>query len=510
MTETFPPAPAGGTTPIVAMRQPWRQSIIRPIQAFQRNYLPVVMVYFAYGTLGLIDVTRDLWIKESLSFTPSQLAGLGVWFTLPWTVKMVFGELVDTVPIFGSQRKSYIIVGALLMATGLLILAGAAGRWLTFARSDHLYVLGTMLLVIGTVIQDVVADAMSTEVIPRVDAAGNERPDNSVRVELGMVQVLGRLAVSAGVLAVAGLSGWLANFMPRQHVFLIGLIIPAISVVGVFLSGIETMERRPIDWRILGGGFAFGVVVVVLGVGGVPFGQEIIFLISIAVVCYMLVLVTAELDHNTRMNILFATLIVFAFRAAPTVGDGFFWWTLDELNFDAKFYGTLRQTGAILSIAVMWIFSRQITEWSVTKTLFWIAVASLVLSFPNIALVYGVHHWTEAVFGFGARSIAFVDAAASSPFVQISMVPLLTLTAYYAPPGHRATWFALMASLMNIALVASQLQTKYLNDIFVVGRGQYAELGPLLIWAVALSFIIPVAAIVLFGKGAVRHAAVTH
>jgi hypothetical protein len=54
--------------------------------------------------------------------------------------------------------------------------------------------------------------------------------------------------------------------------------------------------------------------------------------------------------------------------------------------------------------------------------------------------------------------------------------------------------------------VASQLQTKYLNDIFVVGRGQYAELGPLLIWAVGLSFIIPVAAIVLFGKRAVTHA----
>ena len=85
-----------------------------------------------------------------------------------------------------------------------------------------------------------------------------------------------------------------------------------------------------------------------------------------------------------------------------------------------------------------------------------------------------MHQWTEATFGFGARSIAFVDAAASSPFVQLSMVPLLTLIAYYAPPGHRATWFALMASLMNLALVAAQLQTKYLNDIFVVGRGQYA------------------------------------
>jgi hypothetical protein len=154
-----------------------------------------------------------------------KVAGIGVWLTLPWTVKMVFGELVDTVPIFGSQRKSYILIGALLMATGLLILAGAAGRWVTFSRPDQLYVLGAMLVVIGTVLQDVVADAMSTEVVPRTDTAGNERPDDSVRVELGMVQVLGRLAVSAGVLAVAGLSGWLASFMPRQDVFLIGLII---------------------------------------------------------------------------------------------------------------------------------------------------------------------------------------------------------------------------------------------------------------------------------------------
>src|SRR5262249_13723586 len=191
---------------------------------------------------------------------------------------------------------------------------------------------------IGTVLQDVVADAMSTEVVPRTDAAGNERPDDSVRAELGMVQVLSRLAVSAGVLAVGGLPGWLASILPRPDVFMIRPIISALSVVGVFLRGPEPMERRPIDWRILGGGTVFGVVVVVLGTSGAPFGQEIIFIISMAVVCYMLVLVTAELDHNTRMGILFTTIIVFAFRAAPTVGDGYFWWTLDGLNFDAPCY----------------------------------------------------------------------------------------------------------------------------------------------------------------------------
>jgi hypothetical protein len=111
-----------------------------------------------------------------------------------------------------------------------------------------------------------------------------------------------------------------------------------------------------------------------------------------------------------------------------------------------------------------------------------------------------LHEWTEAMFGFGARTIAIVDAATTSPFAQLSMIPLLTLIAYYAPAGHRATWFALMASLMNLALVAGQLQTKYLNQVFVVARGAYAELGPLLIVVVVLGFAVPIAAIALFGR----------
>ena len=82
------------------------------------------------------------------------------------------------------------------------------------------------------------------------------------------------------------------------------------------------------------------------------------------------------------------------------------------------------------------------------------------------------------------------------------MIPLLTLIAFYAPAGHHATWFALMASLMNMALVADQLQTKYLNQLFVVQRGDYSELGTLLIVAAVLGLVLPVGAIVLFGRRA--------
>ena len=137
----------------------------------------------------------------------------------------------------------------------------------------------------------------------------------------------------------------------------------------------ETAERRPLDWRILGGGIAFGAVVLALALGGVPFAQELIFVLSMAVICTMLVLVTRELDPTTRRAILFTSIIIFAFRATPSVGDGYFWWTLDVLKFDEAFYGTLRQTAAIIAIVAMWIFSKQLTEYSVTKVLFWLAIA---------------------------------------------------------------------------------------------------------------------------------------
>jgi hypothetical protein len=475
-------------------------SLLQPIRAFRLAYLPLLMVYFAYGALGIIDVTRDMWVKESLTFSPSELAAISVWLTLPWTVKMVFGQLVDSVPIFGSQRKIYVFIGAGFTAVGMLTLAGAAASQIDHMPADDLFVLGMTLIVVGTVIQDVVADAMSTEVVPRTDAAGRPRPEDDVRADLGMVQVLGRLALSFGIVAVAGLAGVLAFIYDRPTVFLMGLIVPAISLTGVLFIKSEPRERKPIDWRVLGGGLAFGAVVLALALGGVPYAQEIIFVISMAVICTMLVLVTRELDVKSRRAILFATIIIFAFRATPSVGDGYFWWTLDVLKFDEAFYGGLRQTAAVLAIVAMWLFSKQLTEYSVAKTLFWLAVAGAILSLPNISLFYGLHEWTERNFGFGARTIAIIDAAASSPFAQLSMIPLLALIAFYAPPGRRATWFALMASLMNLALVAGQLQTKYLNQLFVVERGAYGELGVLLIIAATLGFAVPVAAIILLGR----------
>ncbi len=137
----------------------------------------------------------------------------------------------------------------------------------------------------------------------------------------------------------------------------------------------ESHEQRPLDWRILGGGIAFGTIVLAIALGGMPFAQEFTFALSMLVICTMLYFVTRELDEKTRRAILFASIIIFAFRATPSVGDGYFWWTLDVLKFDESFYGSLRQTSAIIGIVAMWVYSKQLTEYSVAKVLLWLAVA---------------------------------------------------------------------------------------------------------------------------------------
>ncbi len=85
------------------------------------------------------------------------------------------------------------------------------------------------------------------------------------------------------------------------------------------------------------------------------------------------------------------------------------------------------------------------------------------------------------------------------------MVPLLTLIAIYAPPSHRATWFALMASFMNLALVTGQLATKYLNSVFVVQRGMYGELPLLTVVVSIIGLVVPLAAIAVFGRNLKPH-----
>lgn len=175
------------------------------------------------------------------------------------------------------------------------------------------------------------------------------------------------------------------------------------------------------------------------------------------------------------------------------------------LGFDKAFFGTLGQIGAALALVGMWISSKYIVNQSIGKVLIWMTVIGSVLSLPVISMYYDVH----TMLGLDARTVALVDTALSSPFDYIAVVLMLTLVAIYAPEGKKGTWFALMASLMNIALSAGGLLSKYLNQVFTISReikendivvtaANYSDLGVLLWVAIVLGFVVPMITILKF------------
>ena len=53
-----------------------RRAFLTPIRAMRLRYLPLLMIYYAYGALGLVAIAEAFWIKEALTLSPAELAAI--------------------------------------------------------------------------------------------------------------------------------------------------------------------------------------------------------------------------------------------------------------------------------------------------------------------------------------------------------------------------------------------------------------------------------------------------
>lgn len=449
------------------------------VGGFRPAYLPVLLTYFCYGASTVTAVALLFFEKDTLGLTPAEAAGIAFWLGLPWSMKMVAGVASDVYPIRGSHRGAYLLLGAFCSLAGYAWLAGAV-------QTKATYLAASVLVTVGLMVQDVVADALSVEVA---------RSDE----EMGQIQTLGRMVLLAGGIGVGYLSGVLAATIGPRGTFACAMILPLVVAASAALI---PRERRPRPARAADGPFGGGKarLVLVVGLGyaalgvalqltGVPYAEEIVLAVSAALISFLL----ARIGINRSVAV--AAVVIFLFRATPSVGQGYNFWAVDALGFDQRFLGVLAQVSSILSLAGLLVFRKTIVRRPVSFTLLWVMVAAAILYLPNIGLFYGLHDW----LGVSARTLAFIDTTISAPLAQLTMVPMLVLIAKTAPPGGEATMFAIMASLMNLALSASQLFTQYLNTAFAVTQQDYSNLGRLMI-SVGVIGLLPLLALPLLWK----------
>jgi hypothetical protein len=503
------------------------------------------MVYLAAGISGLTGIVGTFFVKEYLGLSAAFLAALGFWAGIPWALKMPVGHLVDLI----WRWKAWLVyAGAGLIAASLLIMV-----WLiqhteamrAVMPVAHWYVLAALLAPTGYMVQDAVADAMTVEAVPRVDAAGRPYDAGERKLMHTTMQTLGRVAIIGGSVLVALANVILfqgADGLPQAQkaalyaqIYKLALIIPAVSLAGVALASllrrrqwarlrgqgygnaeIERLlavhgeEKTTPNWWVLGGSLAFGVITVSVGLSQLEYGKELIFTASLGVLLFLLWRLAKELEPAAREVLVATALVLFVFRAMPGPGAGSTWWMIDKLKFDQAFLAELSLIASALTLAGMFIFRRYMAEKSIAQIIVMLTFAGTALGLPIIGMFYGLSHWTAAHTGgvVDARFIALVDTALESPLGQIAMIPMLAWIANSAPPHLKATYFAVMASFSNLALSAAQLGTEYLNQIFIVTRevrdrvsgavlvpADYTEVGELLIAATVIGLALPLAAV---------------
>lgn len=509
------------------------------------SYLPPLMVYLAYGISTLSAIVGTFFVKDYLGLSAEFLAALGFWVGIPWVLKMPLGHLVD---LIWRYKSVLVFLGAGFIAASLAIMIGLIGYtddMRAVMPAGAWFVLSALLAPVGYVVQDVVADALTVEAVPRVDGAGRPLDPEVRRLMHTTMQTLGRVAVIGGGVAVALVNVYLFSGVEAMstdqkaaiylQIYRLALVIPVVSVLGVALGvylkardirrlrdrGYELAEARNLiegrseptepNWWILGGSLAFAAFTIGMGLGDFPFNQEIIFIGSMSIVIFLMWRLLQVLEPEARRTLVGTAVIIFAYRAITNPGAGATWWTIDELGFDQQFLSVLALIAAGLTLFGMLMFRRFLAEKSIAHIVVILTIASALLTLPIVGMYYGVHEWTAAHTGgvVDARFIAIVDAALDSPLGQIAMIPMLAWIANSAPENLKATFFAVMASFANLALSASMLGTKYVNKIFTVTRevtdldtglitipADYSELGMLLVTVSVITIVLPITAIV--------------
>jgi len=61
--------------------------------------------------------------KDHFKLDPGKVQVFNSVIMFPWTIKIVYGWISDNIPIFGSRRKSYIIICSILQFTALMIMS---------------------------------------------------------------------------------------------------------------------------------------------------------------------------------------------------------------------------------------------------------------------------------------------------------------------------------------------------------------------------------------------------
>jgi predicted MFS family arabinose efflux permease len=325
----------------------------------RRLGLLFAIVYFAQGMVYLPDQVLAIVLKER-GLSAGQLATFTFIITTPWFIKPIYGLLSDFIPLFGSRRRSYLLITSTL--------AAAAAVAVSLRPQAPYTVLLTVvtLLWLGVGFTDVLVDALMVE---------RGRPLGLT----GRFQSTQWAALSAASILAGVAGGYLAEHRALAGAFALVACFPLVSLIMAVLMIHEPPSRLD-------------------RAGLRETGQA----------------VRAALG---RRDLWLVGGFIFFFFFAPSFGVAFFYYQTDVLGFSQPFIGALGSLGAAAGGAGALLYAPLARCFSLRRLIVGLigvsAVATLAyllyrgpVSAVLITLLFGVVGMTTQV--------AFLDLAAKA------------------------------------------------------------------------------------------------
>ena len=386
------------------------------------DILAIATIYFVEGALGLARLAQTFLLKDELHLGPAELSALTGIFTLPWTVKPLYGFLSDGFPLFGYRRRSYLVLAGLVGCLSYS-LVGNEFFGIFGANSGEDAMSGPIIpatvaaLVLSSAciaFSDVVADGIVVQ---------KTRDSGDPKIAGGLQSLCWGSAAIGGLLS-AYFSGSLLEIMKPQDVFSITAVLPFMVASIALLIDEKPLPKNKHEVN--------GTVEVSNSADISPFDsvQEQIDALWSAV---------------KQPAIYKPALFLFLWQSTPTSDGAFLYFLTNDLGFGPEFLGRVRLVTALSSLFGVWLYNQYLKTKPIKDILLWLSIISAPLGMLSLLLI------THANRDLGIPDTWFVagDDVILSILGEIAFLPTLVLAARLCPPGVEAVLFATLMSINN-------------------------------------------------------------
>lgn len=367
------------------------------------GWLPLAIVFgsvyfFSMNGLGALPALAiNFLLKDKAGLTPEQMAYFQAVTLIAWVVKPLWGMISDLFPIFGSRRKSYLILTSLFTAAVWLVLAFLPGY-----NTAKLILILMTLIDMAYAFQDVVTDGLMVESGQALNMTGQFQSIQWSAVYTAMI-----------ITALAG--GWVAELAQKgalsyRNIFGMTAVFPVLTVL-IVLFLVREPPRTHLEQAAQRG--------------------------------------LREVFRHRGLWILAAFLFLWNF--SPSFGAPFFYYTVDVLKFSPSFLGILQavtSAGALLgSVLYGLVFAR-----FPVRQFLWIAVLVGILATLSyfVYFIPGLIAQAAVLKGLALGMNFFLGIASAVIFLA-----LLNLAALTSPQYAGGTVFALLMSFYNFGQMGS-------------------------------------------------------